>query len=234
MTETKVLNTQTQVATEKTQKAKEILFSPVTTETESVATSGMEKFSTAYEADKMQQVLDKHDLKNYLNMQTTTTEQEQVQEIDESFKQLLENQTIKPVQTEQKVLSKPKIKADSQVNAKLNFRGKLMLTAFFAVSALFGFLAIFNAVDIKNINNEINSLTTEVSQSESQLGQLWQTYSELNNANRITNVVKEEGMSQISAGNQIATQLKIKEKQEVAKSSNWFDAFCDFLAGIFK
>ena len=109
-----------------------------------------------------------------------------------------------------------------------------MLTAFCAVTALFGFLAIFNAVDIKNLNTEIETLTSEVSQSESQLGQLWNTYSNLNNTNRITGIVEEQGMSQIASSNQISTELKIKPKQETSKSSNWFDKFCDFLAGIFK
>jgi len=235
MTQTKVLNNQTQVQTEKAKKAKEILFAPVTVEKESIATSGMEKFSTDYEAENMHKVIDKYDLKNYLNTQTVTpVENVQVQEVNKSFKDLLDNQTIKPVQTEQKVLSKPKVKSDSQVNAKLNFRGKLMLSAFCVITALFGFLAIFNAVDIKNLNTEIESLTTEVSQSETHLGELWQTYSNLNNANRITGAVEEQGMSQITASNQIATELNIKPKEEIKKSSNWFDAFCDFLAGIFK
>ena len=233
MTQTKVLNTQTVVETEKTQRAKEILFSPVTVENETVASSGMEKFSNAYESEKLQKILDKHDLNNYTNTLDNSIATE-TQQVNKSFQDLLDTQTVSPVQTEQKVLSKPKMKTDSQVNAKLNFRGKLVITAFCAVTALFGFLAIFNAVDIKNLNTEIETLTSEVSQSESQLGQLWNTYSNLNNTNRITGIVEEQGMSQIAPSNQISTELKIKPKKEVSKSSNWFDKFCDFLAGIFK
>lgn len=80
----------------------------------------------------------------------------------------------------------------------------------------------------------LSTLKNLLFKNESYLGELWQTYSDLNNSNRITGIVKEEGMSQIAASNQIATELNIKQKQEVTKSSNWFDKLCDFLAGIFK
>ena len=111
MTQTKVLNTQTVVETEKTQRAKEILFSPVTVENETVASSGMEKFSNAYESEKLQKILDKHDLNNYTNTQDNSIATE-TQQVNKSFQDLLDTQTVSPVQTEQKVLSKPKMKTE--------------------------------------------------------------------------------------------------------------------------
>lgn len=233
MTETRVLNPQTQVVKEKAEKAKKILFSPISKEVEDVAQNDLDRFSTSYENEKLQKVIDDYDLQNYLKT-TNNVAREKVEKPNKHFQDLIQSQKVKSVQTEQKVLSKPKIKTDKQVNAKLNFRGKLIISAFCIISFLFGFLAIYNAVDIKNMNNEIQSLTTEVNQSQSHLSDLWKTYSDLKNANTVTSIVEKKGMSAISSENQISVELGLSEEQTVKKSTNWFDAICDFISGLFR
>lgn len=235
MTETRVLNPQTQVVREKTEKAKKILFSPISEEVEDIAQKDLDRFSNAYESEKLQRIIDNHDMQTYLETTNTVATNKVIapKTNHKHFQDLLQTQNIQSVQTEQKVLSKPKVKVDKQVNAKLNFRGKLMISAFCIISLLFGFLAIFNAFDIKNMNTEIDNLTAEVTQSEAHLSELWQTYSNLNNASRVTGLVEENGMSAIPSENQISVELGLSEEQTVSKSTNWFDAICDFIGGIF-
>jgi len=234
MTETRTLNKQTIVQTEnKTEQAKRILFDPIKLETANVAENDLQKFSTDYETEKLNKIYDAHDLMTVGLNSSNANEQVLANNLSKSFQDVIASQNIQSASTEQKVLSQPKFKAKEQVKASLNFRGKLVITVAVSIFALLGFLGIYNAVSIQNINTEIQTMTTEVSQSESNLSQLWQEYSTLKNEKNIKNVVEEQGMSLLPAESQIQTQLNLTKSTPITASSNWFDAICNFLAGLF-
>ena len=94
-----------------------------------------------------------------------------------------------------------------------------------------GFLAIFNIVQINNINAENARIEAQISQKESSLNELFNTYKELNNENKISEIVQNKNMTKIESSSK--TNITLRDPKQYTKESNWFDSICNFFSSLF-
>lgn len=230
-------NVETQVDIQK-KDAKKILFDWADVEDENaisdVSKDKLTEFSTAYESDKLKKLYDNYDLVSYVKDTGTTdkTLLQKSEKIESDFQQVAESASA-PATTkiEFQRLSTPNLSAKKDKKTKLNFRGKLMIFAYSAVVAVLGFLAIFNIVQINNLNSQNAQIQAEITKSENSLNDLYNTYKELNNENRISEIVNDKNM--IKLGSTSDSNITLRDPKEYTKESNWFDSICDFFSSLF-
>lgn len=235
-TELKTL-TETEVETQK-KDAKKILFDWANVEDEKeiseASKAQLKEFSTSHETDKLKRIYDNYDLVDFVK-ETGTTDKEVVQkqkQVEQEFAQVATAVTTPTTaKIEFQKLSTPKVNARKNSKAKLNFRGKLMLIGYSAVVAVMGFLAIFNIVQINHINAENARIEAQISQKESSLNELFNTYKELNNENKISEIVQNKNMTKIESSSK--TNITLRDPKQYTKESNWFDSICNFFSSLF-
>ena len=231
--------TETKVETEVQKKdAKKILFDWADVENENeisnISKDKLTEFSTAYESDKLKKIYDNYDLVSYVKDTGTTDEKllKQSQKIEKEFNQVAEVASAPATaHIEFQKLSTPKVASRKDVKAKLNFRGKLMVFGYSAVVAVLGFLAIFNIVQINNLNSANAQIQSEIRQSENSLSDLYNIYKDLNNENKISEIVDDKNMIKLETSS--SSNITLRDPKEYTKESNWFDKLCNFFSSLF-
>ncbi len=229
--------TQTKVETQK-KDAKKILFDWADIEDENeisdISKAKLTEFSTSHETEKLKNIYDNYDLVDFVK-DTGTTDKDVVhkqKQIEQEFEQIATSAiSPTPSKIEYQKLNTPKVNARKNLKAKLNFRGKLMLIGYSAVIAVMGFLTIFNIVQINKINAENARIETQISQKENSLDELFNTYKELNNENKISEIVQNKNMTKIES--QSTTNIALRDPKQYTKESNWFDSVCNFFSSLF-
>jgi len=235
-----LLKTETQVETkvETKKDAKKILFDWEDVEDENkisdISKEKLNEFSTAYENDKLKKIYDNYDLVSYVNDTGTDDETllKKSQEVEKEFTKVAQTASMPATaKLEFQKLSTPKVTTKKSSKAKLNFRGKLMIFGYTAVVAVLGFLAIFNIVQINNLNSQNAQIETQISKSENSLNELYKTYRELNNENKIADIVNDKNMIKLESTN--TTNIVLRDPKQYTKESNWFDSVCNFFSSLF-
>ena len=233
------IKTATAVEVETQKKdAKKILFDWADVDNENeisdISKVQLNEFSTSHETDKLKKIYDNYDLVDFVK-DTGTTDKEAIQkqkQVEQEFAQVAQSVTTPTkAKIEFQKLSTPKVSARKNSKAKLNFRGKLMLIGYGAVVAVMGFLAIFNIVQINNINAENARIEAQISQKENSLNELFNSYKELNNENRISEIVQNKNMTKIESSS--TTNITLRDPKQYTKESNWFDSICNFFSSLF-
>lgn len=230
---------ETKVETDVQKKdAKKILFDWADVEDENkisdISKERLTEFSTAHETDKLKKIYDNYDLVSYVKDTGTKDEKliEQSQKIEKDFQKVAETATAPATaRIEFQRLSTPKVATKKDVKAKLNFRGKLMVFGYTAVMAVLGFLAIFNIVQINSLTTQNAQIQTQISQSESSLDELYNIYRNLNNENRISEIVDDRNMIKLESTTN--SSIVLRDPKEYTKESNWFDSLCNFFSSLF-
>lgn len=102
------------------------------------------------------------------------------------------------------------------------------------IAALLVFLAIYNIFVINDLKNDINNINGDITKSEVQLDSAKQTYSELTDTTNIESELTSAGYSSIDDMTKVHITLpEYNEAQNAQASTNWWDSFCNFIAGIF-
>ena len=235
-----IIKTQTEIKTDTKVKkdAKKILFDWADVEDENsisnVSKEKLNEFSTTYETDKLKKIYDNYDLVSYVKDTGTDDEKllKKSQTIEKEFNELVKSANVPTTaHVEFQKLSTPKISNRKNVNAKLNFRGKLMIFGYASIVAILGFLAIFNVVQINNLNSQNAQIESEIHQSENKLGDLYEIYKELNNSDRIADIVDDKNMIKLESTSN--SNITLREPKQYTKESNWFDKICNFFSSLF-
>ncbi len=235
-----IIKTQTEIKTDTKVKkdAKKILFDWADVEDENsisnVSKEKLNEFSTTYETDKLKKIYDNYDLVSYVKDTGTDDEKllKKSQTIEKEFNELVKSANVPTTaHVEFQKLSTPKISNRKNVNAKLNFRGKLMIFGYASIVAILGFLAIFNVVQINNLNSQNAQIESQIHQSENKLGDLYEIYKELNNSDRIADIVDDKNMIKLESTSN--SNITLREPKQYTKESNWFDKICNFFSSLF-
>ena len=235
-----IIKTQTEIKTDTEVKkdAKKILFDWADVEDENsisnVSKEKLNEFSTTYETDKLKKIYDNYDLVSYVKDTGTDDEKllKKSQTIEKEFNELVQSANVPTTaHVEFQKLSTPKISNRKNVNAKLNFRGKLMVFGYASIVAILGFLAIFNVVQINNLNSQNAQIESQIHQSENKLGDLYEIYKELNNSDRIADIVDDKNMIKLESTSN--SNITLREPKQYTKESNWFDKICNFFSSLF-
>lgn len=128
------------------------------------------------------------------------------------------------------------IKENVMVSTKnaISFRTTLYLSGAAVITLLLLFLAIYNIFVINALNGGIKILQEDVSQATLTYNSLYAENSTLNNYDSILQGVNQLGFSETASGTVITLPPLTKQEVEtVITNSNWFDAFCNFVAGVF-
>jgi hypothetical protein len=169
---------------------------------------------------------------------STSVVDSQVEKFDNSYSidklQELYNEYDKITIDEEKIKSLTQVKTNA-VSAAVPFRVALLMTTSIIVALLLAFLCIYNITVINGMGSSINYLQEEVVSMEANLAQVEGLYEMNTNPEVIKNKLEAEGyVDMSSSGNIVAIEVPGKAEVEVLEgSTNWFDAFCNFLSQIF-
>ena len=158
----------------------------------------------------------------------TTYSNEKVRNLLEEFDSI----TINESEIEKDIV----VKNDVVEKTALSVRSKIYLTSAVLISALLVFLAIYNIFVINNLNSGIKILEGNINNTymiyESVEGQ-YQALTSLPTDTEIQALI-DQGYVEISSDNIKYLELGAKSVVEsVEAPSNWFDAFCNFVSGLF-
>lgn len=162
----------------------------------------------------------------------------QVEKFDNSYSvdklQELYNEYDKITIDEEKIKSLTQIKTNA-VSTGVPFRVALVMTTSIIVALLLAFLCIYNITVINGMGNSIGYLQEEVVTMQESLVEAEGLYESLTNPENIQNELKNMGFVEDMASSSIvAIEVPSKTEVEVLQgSTNWFDAFCNFLSRIF-
>ncbi len=122
----------------------------------------------------------------------------------------------------------------SKFGIKLNLKGKLVIMVASVVFLCLLFLAIFNACVIGNLNGDIAELNSQITTESELVDWIKKSYDSATDETNLLNRVEDAGFSEIPPENIIEFELLEEEAASAAaSSSNWFDAFCDFMSKLF-
>jgi len=158
----------------------------------------------------------------------TTYSNEKVRNLLEEFDSI----TINEADLEKDIV----VKNDVVEKTAISVRSKIYLTSAVLISALLVFLAIYNIFVINNLNSGIKILEGNINNTyaiyESVEGQYQALTSTPTDAE--IQALIDKGYVEISSDNIKYLELGAKSTVEsVEAPSNWFDAFCNFVSGLF-
>lgn len=117
---------------------------------------------------------------------------------------------------------------------KLNLKGKLVVMVASVVFLCLLFLAIFNACVIGNLNGDIAKINAQITTESELVDWIKKSYDSAIDEDTLLDRVEDAGFSEIPPENIIEFELLEEEAASAAASStNWFDAFCNFMAKLF-
>lgn len=117
---------------------------------------------------------------------------------------------------------------------KLNLKGKLVIMVASVVFMCLLFLTIFNACVIGNLKTDIADINSNITTESELLNWINKEYNNVTDEDKLLDRVEQAGFGEIPPENIIEFEL-IEEtaKQAAQSSTNWFDAFCNFMAKLF-
>jgi len=117
---------------------------------------------------------------------------------------------------------------------KLNLKGKLVIMVASVVFLCLLFLTIFNACVIGNLKSDISDINANITTESELLNWINKEYNNVTDENNLLDRVEDAGFSEIPPENIIEYELIEETATQAAKTStNWFDAFCNFMARLF-
>lgn len=171
---------------------------------------------------------------NYNTMQSqiekfdTSYSNEKVRDLLEEFDSI----TINETDLEKDIV----VKNDVVEKTAISVKAKIYLTSAVLVSALLLFLAIYNIFVINNLNSGIKILEGNINNTYAIFESVEGQYQALTSTPTEAEIqaLKEQGFVEISSDNIKYLELGAKSTVEsVNAPSNWFDAFCNFVSGLF-
>ncbi len=125
-------------------------------------------------------------------------------------------------------------KVNAQAMPSASTKTKLYLTSAIIVACLLLFLTIYNIFVINNLNSNIKLLQADIAKQEVQLSDSVSRYEQLTDTTNIQAELAEKGYVSMD---QVTVNLVDPATQTTLASydmpTNWWDAFCNFIANIF-
>ncbi len=173
---------------------------------------------------------------NNVNIESNSAVQKQVNNFDTDYT----NQRLNDLYNEFDAITindtdlNTQIVAKTQAKQAMSVRTKLYLTAGVIVALLLVFLTIYNIFVINNLKSGINLLQADIATQEVQLTESTNMYEALTNNENIQAELAEKGYVSMDTLNQAQVEIPVATAQtQVNLPSNWWDAFCNFVAGLF-
>ncbi len=117
---------------------------------------------------------------------------------------------------------------------KLNLKGKLVVMVASVVFLCLLFLTIFNACVIGNLKSDISDINANITTESELLNWIDKEYNNITDEDKLLDRVEDAGFKEIPPENIIEFELIEETAKQAAKTStNWFDAFCNFMARLF-
>ena len=102
------------------------------------------------------------------------------------------------------------------------------------ICAIMLFLCVFNIFVINGVNKDINILQDNIASEEKVYYDLYKDWSTATNNMGIEAELTENGYVLTSSKNVVTIEPgTISQVEKVSGSTNWFDAFCNFISSIF-
>ena len=167
-------------------------------------------------------------MQNQIEKFDTSYSNEKVRDLLEEFDSI----TINEADLEKDIV----VKNDVVEKTSISVKAKIYLTSAVLISALLLFLAIYNIFVINNLNSGIKILEGNINNTYAIFESVEGQYQVLTSTPTEAEIqaLKEQGFVEISSDNIKYLELGVKSTVEsVNAPSNWFDAFCNFVSGLF-
>ena len=148
-------------------------------------------------------------------------------EID--YVSLIDN--VEVTKNEEDLVKKELQKLSPKINKSFSFRIKLLGSVYLILVVLFGGWVIGNAIDLSNTNSLYNQAITQTEQVNQNIFDIVTSINNLNNASGDPN--DETLLVKISTEEIEITPSEVIPPNEYNTESNWFDAFTNWLGGLF-
>ncbi|MBO7508590.1 MAG: hypothetical protein J6T39_02995, partial [Clostridia bacterium] len=113
-------------------------------------------------------------------------------------------------------------------------KAKAWLVSIIIIFAMLGGLAIYNAVNISNLNSQINQTTTSINNVNNDIKQVVKNIDELTDEDNVLQKAEELGLQEVAEENKVTIELIEKnEIEEYQSQTNFFDRICDFFRRLF-
>ncbi len=170
----------------------------------STVTNEIEKFNNSYGSNKVKDIFEA-----YENITIT----------DEMLREttLIKNNAISSV-----------------AKSALSFKQKLFFVSASMICAIMLFLCVFNIFVINGVGKDINILQDNIASEEKVYYDLYKDWSTATNNAGIQTELTANGYTLTSSENVVTIEPgTISQVENLSGSTNWFDAFCNFISSIF-
>ena len=203
----------------------------------------LNRFKTDYDSKRLNRVYEKYQM--FENEQEEQKEDEFFEEEVEDDKNIKltmqKNADFQKIIREQNnfedledTLTYKKIDRNPMVKLSLNKKTKLMVFTYSFVAVMMLFLLIFNVFSISNLNSNIESINTSITNEQLNIERIVKDIGNMTDENNILNVASDLGFSQVPVANVVTVNLIQKQNVvEYKGQTNWFDAICKFLNNLF-
>lgn len=168
--------------------------------------------------------------KKYDVVKTYVPKKQEKQKQNKDFEKFVTEQSTYTTEKETFVVERKQEKQKFELKPK----ARAWLVSIIIIFAMLGGLAIYNAVNISNLNNQINQTTTSISNINNDIKQVVKNIDELTNEDNVLDKANELGLSEVAEENKVTIELNEKnEIVEYQSQTNFFDRICDFFRRLF-
>ena len=180
-----------------------------------------------YNFNNLNKVYKKYDVvKTYVPKKQEKQKQKQTTE----FEKYVTEQSDYIPEKETFVIERKKEKQKFEFKPK----AKAWLVSIIIIFAMLGGLAIYNAVNISNLNSQINQTTTSINNVNNDIKQVVKNIDELTDEDNVLQKAEELGLQEVAEENKVTIELIEKnEIEEYQSQTNFFDRICDFFRRLF-
>ena len=148
---------------------------------------------------------------------------------DNEFDKILE--VSNNLQTTEETISVKNKQTNQKVQVKMRPQGKLILAVISIIIILLSSLCIYNAVNINNLNRDINNLNNEITVQDFNVDKAIKNLQNLTDDAKSDEQALKLELEKATDTHEVTLYIR-QESSSVKEVSNWFDKLCNFLSKI--
>lgn len=202
----------------------EIFYKPQNTQENKTVKKQTESFSN-YNFNHLNKVYKKYDV-----VKTYIPKKEEKKDKTNEFEKFVTQQDSYTPQKEtfivEKTVEKPVF--------RLKQKAKVWLVCFTTIIVLLSSLCIINAIDINNLNNNIEQTTSSINDINKNIQTTIKDIGKLTDEQEIKNNASDLGLTEVEPKNNIEIELNEKNiVEDYQGQTNFFDDICNFIRSLF-
>ena len=153
--------------------------------------------------------------KKYDVVKTYVPKKQEKQKQNKEFEKFVTEQSSYVPEKETFVVERKQEKQKFEFKPK----AKAWLVSIIIIFAMLGGLAIYNAVNISNLNNQINQTTTSINNINNDIKQVVKNIDELTDEDNVLQKANELGLSEVAEENKVTNCLNVSPEKGISSTN---------------